>query len=120
MNMDKIYNGQIRNNIYNILCIDDIQLCEDIDNSFEVGDILQIVYYITDKKVYNLRDLLEAQINCQLGIVDKLYFILDAYSEYTIEELQEDFILGGHNIIDEISTFQGKYIFMIIKKIEKV
>lgn len=73
---------------------------------------VSISYYISDKPL--AREGLEKQyINKVMGIVDAgCYPIYSDITGYLWTE--EDCIIGGHNLLEEINNYEGKYIDMQI------
>lgn len=113
-----IINGQICIDEYDLIEINGDYLIEKLYKEFDNGDVIQLSYYITDKKIENMDKLNLKLFNSLIGIIDHIDFELIAYSEMTIEELREDFKLGGHDIRDMIRGFDGYYLFMIINKVD--
>jgi hypothetical protein len=113
-----IYKGKLNIDDYGCLECGDSYLAESVEADFKKGDKVFARYYITDKEVTE-EEAKEALILKTIGgNIDECQFILDAYSEYTIIELEEHLTIGGHDLIDELSNADGKYLILIIEKDE--
>lgn len=77
------------------------------------GKTVSTHYYITDKPVTE-DEALEASIVKDLGGETKAEFILDAYSSWTVLDHKQEATVGGHNLIDELDTYEGKYCTLVI------
>lgn len=77
------------------------------------GKEVSVHYYITDKPVTEA-EALEASVVKDLGGETKAEFILDAYSSWTVLEHKQKAVVGGHNLIDELDTYEGKYCTLVI------
>lgn len=109
---ENIYSGFINNDEYGVDNIGN----EPIADIFEQynGKIISVQYYITDKKV-TPEQALEASIIKDFGGKVDAEYVLDAYSSWTILELIQNASVGGHNIYDELSSYDGKYCTLIIQ-----
>lgn len=83
-------------------------LADLIKNDFNIGDNVSVKYYILDKEKTE-EEATDALLKRIYGDIEKLNFILEAYSEWTILDL------GGHDLIEELSGYEGKYLILIIK-----
>ena len=100
---------------YSLLC-DDYPLIEQIQSDFGVGSNIFLRYYITDKPV-TLEEVMTAfVIRCVGGDITELSYKFDAYSEWTIIEEEEDFVVWGHDLVEELNTYIGKFLTLIIEE----
>lgn len=92
-------------------------IIENISNEFQIGDKIFITYYLSDKKITE-EEAKEYLILSNAGaVITDLNFILDAYSEYTIVDYNETFIVDGHDLYSELYENQGKYLILNIEKV---
>lgn len=117
----KTYKGWLGTCEYGFLSISDDKnesygpsLADLITDDWETGEKVSLRYYIADAP------MTEEQAN--EALIHKLYggdldaeYVLDAYSEYTILEWEEGLKIGGHNLIEELSTFDGKYALIVVE-----
>jgi hypothetical protein len=109
-------NGYLSVDEYGVLCCAGRPIVEDIQDAYNIGDEVVVCYYLTDKKTtwYDAgRALVLKTIG---GNMDQLQFVLEAYSEFTIMELEQDLTIGGHNLYDELEDSVGKYLLLMIAK----
>lgn len=112
-----IYKGILKIDDYGCLKCGDSYLVEDVEADFKKGDNVFVRYYVTDKEVTE-DEAKEALILKTIGgNVDELEFVLDAYSEYTIMELKESLVLGGHDLFNELQNCEGKFLTLIIESV---
>lgn len=112
-----IYKGILEFDEYECLKCGNSYLVEDVKTDFKKGDNVFVRYYVTDKEVTE-EEAKEALILKTInGNVDELEFILDAYSEYTIMELEEHLVVGGHDLFNELQDYEGKFLTLIIETI---
>lgn len=99
---------------YGLLLCQDFYLIESIADTFKRGDVVSVEYFITDKEVTE-EEAREAFVMKTLGgPIDELDFVLDAYSSYTINELTEELIIGGHDLLEELQSFEGSFLILVI------
>jgi hypothetical protein len=94
------------------------RIIERVADTFAVGDIVSVRYYITDKECSE-EDAIKANIMRSIGAkIDDVDFILEAYSEWTILEYREKLKVCGHDLDleDELRSFEGKYLNFVIKR----
>jgi hypothetical protein len=112
-----IYKGILEIDEYGCLNCGDSYLVEDVEAHFKKGDNVFIRYYVTDKEVTE-EEAKEALILKTIGgNVDELEFVLDAYSEYTIMELEEHLVVGGHDLFNELQDCEGKFLTLIVEAV---
>ncbi len=112
-----IYKGILEIDEYGCLKCGDTYLVEDVEADFKKGDNVFVRYYVTDKEVTE-EEAKEALILKTIGgNVDALEFVLDAYSEYTIMELEEHLVVGGHDLLNELQDCEGKFLTLIIEAV---
>ncbi len=80
------------------------------------GKSLAVSYYITDKQV-STDEAMSASIVKDLGGEIDAEFVLDAYSEWTVMEFKEKAIVGGHDLVQELETYEGKYCTLVLSKV---
>lgn len=111
------YEGFISIDEYGLLKYDDLVLVNRIEDHFNVGQVVSVRYFITNTFCTEQEAEKALIIQSFGGKIDELKFVLDAWSEYTIEELVEDLKIGGHHLVDELSNYEGKYLILIIEEI---
>lgn len=97
-----------------ILSIDDEYiLTEDIEEKIKkYGNFLTVRYWISDQRK-TLEELTEATVMMICGAGQADYGV--AYSEYTgYLWTDEDLIVGGHNLLEELKNNINKYLYMEI------
>jgi hypothetical protein len=113
-----LYEGYLRIDEYGCLCLGDgyDYLIDKIAENFSKGDLVSVRYFITDTKT--LLEEAEATLLFKSlgGVIDEIDFVLEAYSEWTILEYNEDLIIGGHDMFKELQSYaeKNKYMMMII------
>lgn len=112
-----IYKGFLEIDEYGCLKCGDSYLVKDIELDFKKGDKVFVRYYVTDKEV--TEDKAEEALILKTigGNIDDLEFVLDAYSEYTIMELEEHLVVGGHDLFNELQSCEGKFLTLIIEAV---
>ena len=112
-----IYKGILEIDEYGCLTCGNSYLVEEVEADFKKGDNVFVRYYVTDKEVTE-EEAKEALILKTIGgNLDKLEFILDAYSEYTIMELEEHLVVGGHDLFNELQDCEGKFLTLVIEAV---
>lgn len=119
--MKKIYSGFVCPDAYGFLCLEegdpqyqsDNALALRLSDDIPVGTQVFARFYIADKKITE-DEAVTALVVKTFGGVLQASYVLEAYSEVTIEAWDENATIGGHNIIDMIATFAGKYCLLII------
>ena len=115
-----IYKGFLNINEYGVLNLDSEPLVELIESNFKINETISVRYYITDIEC-RLEDVNKALIFKTLGgDITQLYFNLDAYSEYTIMDLQQDLVIGGHNLFSELESYDGRYLILIVERAPEI
>ncbi len=113
--MNKTYKGTLCIDEYGCLKCGDSYLVGDVESDFKKGDRVFVRYYVTDKEVTE-DEAKEAVIRKAIGgNLDELEFILDAYSEYTILELEEHLVVGGHDLLSELQDYDGKFLTLVVE-----
>lgn len=106
--------GKLEIDEYGCLVCGGSYLVESVEEIFSKGDNVFVRYYLADKEVTE-DEAKEAMILKTIGgNVDELRFILDAYSEYTILDLEENLVIGGHDLFEELQDSEGKYLILMI------
>lgn len=113
------YNGYLTTDEYGLLTCDNSVLVDMIEPHFAVGQVVSVRYFITDTFATEKEVEKALVIQSFGGKIDELKFVLDAWSEYSIEDLAEDLKIGGHDLIDELSNYEGKYLILIIEEINE-
>lgn len=90
-------------------------LIELIQETFSVGDYVAVSYYITDLEVTQEQAMEMLILKTIGGDISRLEFVLDAYSEYTIMDLQEHLVVGGHDLFNELSGHRDKFLNLKIR-----
>jgi hypothetical protein len=87
-------------------------ICQYLQNKIE--DKTVTVRYWTSKEEKPIEELESNQIKILFGDFDADYS--DAYSEITGYLWTDEWLnVGGHNLLDELKTFMGKYLFLQIE-----
>ena len=115
-----IIKGKLSICVLDCLNCNDMYLLDIIGEDFNKGDNVFVKYYITDKEVSEDEALDGLMLKTCGGNIDELDFVLDAYSEWTILEYNEELIIGGHDMFRELQEYaqDEKYMLMIIEKIQ--
>jgi len=112
-----IYSGILKINEYECLKCGDSYLVEDVEPDFKKDENVFVRYYVTDKEISE-EEAKKALILRNIGgNMDELNFILDAYSEFTITEIQERLVVGGHNLLNELQKYDGKFLTLVIESV---
>jgi hypothetical protein len=113
--MRKVYQGIISEDSYGFLTVDDMSLACDVECDWEkfIGKEVFVRYYITKDKMTEEKAA-EKLIQKMSGVLEAEYE-LDAYSEWTIMEWKENLSVGGHDLISELQSHEGKYLVLIIE-----
>jgi hypothetical protein len=116
--MIREYAGILEEDEYSCLKCGNSYLIEAINEDFNSGDMVFVRYFLLDKEV-SLGQAETALIMKTIGgNIDKLNFVLDAYSEYTIEDYDETLIIGGHDLFDELQGEEGEFLILVIERKE--
>jgi len=115
----KIYSGQLYVDEYMCLQCGKDYLIEQMNDDFCKGDKVFVRYFLSDKLITEDEANLGLILKTIGGQVDDLDFILDAYSEYTILDYNETAVMGGHDLFRELRDAEGKYLLLIIEKVEE-
>ncbi len=111
-----VYKGKLNIDEYGCLECGEEYLIESVECDFKRGDNVFVRYFISDKEI-TLEQANTALITKTLGgNIDSLEFVLDAYSEWTIMDYNEELKIGGHDLFDEIEDYEGQYLILIIEK----
>jgi len=113
-----IYTGKLNIDEYGCLECGDKYLVEAVECDFKKGDKVFVRYYLSDKEITLEQANTALIIKTFGGDIEKLEFILEAYSEYTIVDYKEELKVGGHDLFDELECYEGKYLILIIEKQE--
>ncbi len=111
-----IYTGKLNIDDYGCLECGDEYLIESIEDDFKKGEKVFIRYYIADKEITVEQANTALIIKTCGGDIEELDFELDAYSEYTILDYNEELKVGGHDLFNELQDYDGKYLILIIEK----
>lgn len=96
---------------------------EDIDNDlgYRIStreDNVQLRYYISEDKINSREEIEKKYLEKISGSID-ISVQNVGYSEYTITGYEtENFKLGGHDLEKIFSNYIGKYVCIIVEKIE--
>jgi hypothetical protein len=119
--MKIVLQGLLNVDEYDLLCLStDIKherLADALESHLDdkIGQLISVNYFITNQEV-TLEECKMALIHKVCGgSLDKIQFILEAYSEWTIIEKEEHFVVGGHDLITELKTYDGKYVTLVIE-----
>lgn len=89
-------------------------LADLITADWEKGEKVSLRYYIGDAPM--------TEEQAKEALIHKLYggdldaeYVLDAYSEYTILEWEEGLKIGGHDLIEELGTHDGKFVVIVVE-----
>lgn len=119
-----IYNGYITTDEYGFLCFSKnsnprdyehgSSLAATIQDDIKDNPLVSVRYFICDKKT-NLEEAEKLLIYKMFGGKLNVEYELDAYSEYTIEEWNQDLTVGGHDLIQELNFYNEKYAILVIE-----
>ena len=118
----KTYRGWLYNCSFNFLAISEEisdsgpSLARLIEDDWSKGERVFLRNYISDAPM-NEEQADEALIQ-KMYVDDPLEatHVLVAYSEYTVEAWEQELRIGGHNLIDELETYLGKYAVIIVEE----
>jgi hypothetical protein len=126
MNKEIVIKGQLlwaSNGEYNRLlgvvndCVEAKPLAEVLYYKGLNNKFLTVRYWISDKPG-DEEDLKEDYLQCLYGKTESEYGA--RYSDYTgYLWTDEDFIVGGHDIITELKSYIGKYLYLVVQKGDK-
>jgi len=116
----KVYEGFLSQDDFEFLSISKSEnstthpLAALISNDWKNGDQVFLRYYITNKKI-TPDEVQEKHLSKILGNLTVDYE-LEAYSEWTVLDWKEKLSVGSHNLIDELKSYEGKYLVLIIEE----
>ena len=100
-----------------ILILDDEPLAMKFNDEYLTEKYLSVSYYICSKEKTpseaerNFVNKICGACECDYG---------DAYSDYTgYLWTDEELEVGGHNLIEELTSYDGKYCILIVKEFEE-
>jgi len=117
-----VFSGYLLYDDYEFLCLDEkaeyhhhgSPLGGMINEKISNGTNVFVRYYISDKPL-TLENANEALIYKSLGLGNvEANYVLEAYSEYTIEAWEHTAVVGGHDLLKELDTHTGKYLILVI------
>lgn len=116
-----VYQGFITEESYGFFALSETEngnsypLAASIQEDLEklIGKPVSVRYFIT-KGIASEADATKELIKKISGVLEAEYE-LDAYSEWTILEWKENLSVGGHDLIEELSEYEGKYLVLIIE-----
>ena len=119
----KEYKGYIAICEYGFLTLDEDKnesygssLAGDIEEDWKKGQKVSLRYYIGEEPM-TLEQATTALIEKTFGGEVNAKYILDAYSEYTIMEMEENLQIGGHDMIGELYSHEGKYAVIVVEEV---
>jgi hypothetical protein len=115
MSVEKIYKGILvegNNTETEVLKLNDEILAETIESDIrENGNYLSVHYYISDEPVENPEEEFLKEL---YGMGEVTYCM--AYSDITgYLWTDEDLIIGGHDLMEELRSNIGKYLHLVIE-----
>jgi hypothetical protein len=122
--MTKTFTGYLLTDDYNFLCLEERNeyvhqgesLAGLVQESFKPGTKAFVRYFITSAPA-TPESAAEALIHKSFGFdVLEAEYVLEAYSEVTIEAWEEHLKIGGHDLISELSSYEGKYLILVIEE----
>lgn len=122
--MTKTFTGYLNSDEYGFLCLEAENWSQHCGNSlaalvadeFKPGSKAFVRYFITSAPA-TAESASEALIHKTFGFdVLEAEYVLEAYSEVTIEAWEENLKIGGHDLISELSSYEGKYLILIIEE----
>lgn len=118
--MKKTYAGWVYMDDYGVLCLRDSQtlrLAEAFSENHRKGDMVLVRYYVSPFELTEEQAVIALIHKIFGGFIDA-EFILEAWSEWTVEELVETLTVGGHDLIQELSAYEGKYVIVVVESAE--
>lgn len=112
-----VIKGKLDIDEYGCLLCGESYIIETLNDNFKKGEKVFIRYFISDKEISEEEANSAFIIKSIGGDIEELDFVLDAYSEYTILDYNEELQIGGHNLFSELQDYDGKYLILIIDKI---
>lgn len=119
--MRKVYQGFIDDDDYGFLTVRetdklDYELAALVQEDFDkyIGKPVFVRYFITDKE--NTENKAKEKLLHKLSGDLSVKYELEAYSEFTVLEWEQELIVGGHDLIKELESFMGKYLVLIIEE----
>ena len=111
----KSYAGYLIDDRYGFLALSEVKDSEDgssiaemISEDWEVGDKVFVRYFIFESPL-TIDEAERALINKMCGGAVDVKYVLEAYSEWTILEFEQNLKIGGHDLIAELESYIGKY-----------
>lgn len=109
-----IYKGFLNINEYGCLECGDLYLISEIESNFKKGDKVFVRYFLSDKEITEGQAKEALILKTFGGDIEELDFVLDAYSEHSINELEEHLVVDGHDLLNELQACEGKFLLLII------
>lgn len=94
-----------------------VRRAEDEMANARLSKDVRVRYLISDKKIESEDEAAESRFAEQIG-THKLRYDRGTYvySELTAADwVDEDFIVGGHNLVEELKSFAGKWLYMVVE-----
>jgi hypothetical protein len=123
--MTKTFTGYLTTDEFGFLCLvpnleaycyQGESLACSVEDAFKKGARVFVRYFITSGPA-TPESASEALIHKTFGFdVLEAEYVLEAYSEVTIEAWEENLKIGGHDLISELSSYEGKYLILVIEE----
>jgi hypothetical protein len=119
--MKKVYLGFVSECPYGFVALDDDKtrdypdsLAEKVSADWKKGDVVAVRYYVSDAPMTEDEAVARLVATMYGGEMDANY-VLSAYSESTVLELEDGLTVGGHDLAQELRTHVGKYVVLVIE-----
>lgn len=76
---------------------------------------MSLRYYIADDNV-TPEEAVRALVAKLYGGEMDVKYVLEAYSQYTIEEWEENLRIGGHDLVEELKSHDGKFAVIVVEE----
>lgn len=122
--MTNTFTGYLHYDEFGFLCLEQKNesahcgesLANLVADKFKIGSKAFVRYFITSAST-TLESVSETLIHKTFGFdFLEAEYALEAYSEVTIEEWKENLKIGGHDLISELSSYEGKYLILVIEE----
>ncbi len=118
----KTYQGWLATCEYGFLSLSETKdesygpsIANKIDEDWKTGERVSLRYYIADDKV-TPEEAVRALVAKLYGGEMDVKYVLEAYSEYTIEEWEENLRIGGHDLVEELKSHAGKFAVIVVEE----
>lgn len=115
--MKRVYQGLIDTDKCGCLTCGNCTLISQINDDFQAGQRVLVQYFIADKPITENEAIESLVLKSIGGDIDSLDFVLECYSCWTILDYNEELVIDGHDLFQELSDSDGKYLLLIIEEV---